>query len=367
MRVLHVVNDAHTGGAQTLIEGLARAMAPEVESHILVLLGPGVLSGRFSAVASSVTYLNLDRRSWRIDKLVSQTKATIRRVAPDVVHSHLLQSDLSVSLTKKSGNVRFVSTVHTTGMSKADPWRSRVLGQVIGRLTSRRMDAIVACGVGAASYMSRNGYKSGKCHVISNGVAVERSVDTPGQDRRAVFLSLSRWHPMKDHENLLRAFAIMRQRAPEATLVCAGSGIEYSNAQLMAAIEALGLRDSVRLVGPVNNVGDLIKAADALVISSSYGEALPMAGLESLALGTPVITTDVGDCKRLAMAPQYCVEPSDSAALAQAMLMLLSQSAIEYASLREASHDRALAEFSIAQASNAYRALYRSDPVLSAG
>jgi len=65
------------------------------------------------------------------------------------------------------------------------------------------------------------------------------------------------------------------------------------------------------------------------VAAKSYGEALPMAGLESLARRTPVITTDVGDCRSLAAGPDLLVPSSDPQALAAAMRHVQQLSASE--------------------------------------
>ena len=76
---------------------------------------------------------------------------------------------------------------------------------------------------------------------------------------------------------------------------------EQSYADLVALVERAGVSARVRLHGPVKDVSVLLARADAMVISSSHGEALPMAGIEALSAGVPVVTTDVGDCHLLAI------------------------------------------------------------------
>lgn len=358
MKILHVVNDAGTGGAQTLIEQLALHQQRDIEVHILVLLGQGPLSKRFANCASSVTYLSMDRKSLRVDKLVSLTRRVIRDVQPDVVHSHLLQADLAVALASWGLPVKTISTVHTTGMTAADPLRSRVLGRALGLLSGLRIERSVACGQGAAEYMVRNGYPAAKSSVINNGVQIPNEIEVRQPQPSRTLLSLARWHPMKDHRSLFEAFRLVRGGGYEAQLICAGSGMTEENDELKDVLTSAGLREHVKLLGPVEDVRTLLRASDVLVISSSYGEALPMAGIEALAESTPVVTTRVGDCSKLAVFGSQCVPPNAPEALAKAISSVLALTPDAYGEVSWKSQAIARENFSINATAIAYEKLY---------
>lgn len=354
-----MVNDAETGGAQTLIEQLALELENTVESHVLVLLGKGSLSNRLVSCTASLTYLDLNRGSIRLDRLIRQTRQVIRAISPDVVHSHLLQADLAAALACVGLEVSTVSTVHTTGMRTVDPLRSRILGKVLGVVSNRLIGKSVACGSSAAGYMRKNGYSPAKLKVIANGVALPSIAPLKSSASADVILSLSRWHPMKDHANLFRALSEAREKNPCLRLVCAGGGMNTENDELMALLNELNVADFVTLLGPVQDVREKLRTVDALVISSSYGEALPMAGLEALAEGVPVITTDVGDCERLTVRPWQFVPPADSTALANAIVRLYELSKAEYREVSHESFDRVAEDYSITSTSRQYLELYR--------
>jgi glycosyltransferase involved in cell wall biosynthesis len=80
---------------------------------------------------------------------------------------------------------------------------------------------------------------------------------------------------------------------PGVTLLIAGEGPERP--QLEAAVAELGVRDRVRLLGPLPRLGvlELFRAADASILSSSW-ENFPHTVVEALAVGTPVLTTAAG-------------------------------------------------------------------------
>lgn len=359
MRILHVVNDANTGGAQTLIEQLAQELSGSVDSHILVLLGKGSLSKRLEGCAASVTYLDLDKTSIRVDLLVRKTRQVIQALSPDVVHSHLLQADLAVSLGCVGLQVGTVSTVHTTGMTAQDPLRSRLLGKLLGAVTNQLIDQSVACSSSAVEYMRGNGYDLRRVAVINNGVALAKGPSPKGPAAKGVIVSLSRWHPMKDHANLFRAFKSAYAEDPSLRLLCAGSGMEVQNNVLTEMLEKLQIIDAVTLLGSVQDVRGLLRRADALVLSSSYGEALPMAGLEALAEGVPVITTDVGDCSHLTLGTWQCVPPRSSELLADAIRTLYSLTESEFLDLSRKSSELVLRKYSIASTASQYLDVYK--------
>ncbi|BEP13266.1 hypothetical protein acdb102_15770 [Acidothermaceae bacterium B102] len=353
--VLHVVNAVSTGGAQTLIEAMAARRKPGQSLRLVVLAGRDTLSDRLEAVFDSVDYLDFSTSSNAVHKLVGDLRRTVERLQPDIIHSHLLHADLASALLPRGGRVR-VSTVHTTGMTREDKLRSRVLGYVVGTL-ARRFDTVVACDQTCLDWTKSMHYPAVKLTTIPNGVDIA-AAPAPG-DPGPVLLSLSRWHPMKDHWNLFRAAAILRDRGVSFRLVCAGSGVEATNPELAAMVKAAGVGDLVELLGPSDDIPALIAGSRALVLSSAYGEAMPMAGLETIAAGRPVVTTDVGGCPQLVVDPALVVAPERPELLADALQDVLTRSTDDWAALCEASLALARSRFDIQQTVASYEKVYR--------
>lgn len=354
MRVLHVVNDLNTGGAQTLIENLGRLSPAGHEVGLHVLSGRGQLSDRIEPHFTFVAHAGMGRDSVNVAKALSQVRESIGRFRPDVVHSHLLQSDLLNILIPDA--VAKVSTIHSTGLGPGDRRRTHALAWAAAR-GSRRLDAAVACSAGAREYMRSAGYRAPIMTTIENGVALAERQDAAPRGRD--FVCLSRWHPMKDHATLARAFAAYVAGGGDGDLLLAGTGMSEDNAELRSLLDREGIAGRVQLLGVVQDIDGVYRRARASVISSSYGEALPMAGLESLARRTPVITTDVGDCRRLAASPELLVPARDPRALAAALRHVQRLSASAAEDLADRAQGIVRERYSIRRASDAYTRLYR--------
>lgn len=105
--------------------------------------------------------------------------------------------------------------------------------------------------------------------------------------------------PRMGLENLLTAFAGVRQAFPEAHLVIGGEGPLWGALRKQAVQQRLG--NSVTFAGfiPEELLPDYYAMADLFVIPSRYGEAFGLAAVESLACGTPVFATPVGGLPEL--------------------------------------------------------------------
>ncbi|MFD2167335.1 glycosyltransferase family 4 protein [Thalassotalea euphylliae] len=101
-----------------------------------------------------------------------------------------------------------------------------------------------------------------------------------------------------DVDTAIRVFAGIRQSFPEADLKVAGTGPELSH--LKKLTESLGIADHVTFVGRLSpdEISGLYKSAD-LMLNTSIVDNSPNSLIESLACGTPVVSTNVGGIPKL--------------------------------------------------------------------
>jgi glycosyltransferase involved in cell wall biosynthesis len=129
----------------------------------------------------------------------------------------------------------------------------------------------------------------------------------------------------KDFENLLRAFALVRQQRP-ARLLILGEGEERP--ALEALVRELGLEADVALPGYVAEAHGCMARAAVFVLSSAW-EGLPTVLIEALAVGSPVVATDCPSGPREILRGGelgHLVPPRNARALADAILATLAGS-----------------------------------------
>lgn len=105
----------------------------------------------------------------------------------------------------------------------------------------------------------------------------------------------------KGLEFLVRVWKVWVARHPDCTLLLIGSGAgEFLSCEteLRDYVEQNGLRDAVLFAGSVSNVQEYLQSSDFFVFASE-SEALPLALLEALAVGLPVLASDIGGCRAI--------------------------------------------------------------------
>ncbi|GEM_PF-327833 len=141
--------------------------------------------------------------------------------------------------------------------------------------------------------------------------AARKSLGLPGEG--SMVLWVGRLESAKDPFLLLDVFKRLASLRRGVRLVVAGGG--GLEEELKAKSRKLGLEGSILWLGPrpPAEVADLMAAADVLILTSAF-EAMPVAVLEALACGLPVVSPDLGEMKRLITNPgRGRVVPSRSA------------------------------------------------------
>lgn len=150
--------------------------------------------------------------------------------------------------------------------------------------------------------------------VVPNGVDLDR-YRVPRAPVRGRILMVGRLAPPKRPDLALRALAELRTRIPEAELVLVGDGPLRPNAEALAS--ELGLGESVSFLGKRDDVAPLLAETDCALLASDY-EGCPLAVIEAMAAGVPVVATGVGGVPELVERGRTGIvtAPGDAAALA---------------------------------------------------
>ncbi len=371
LRVLHAITGLSVGGAEVI---LARALEEigdsEFEPRVVSLTTLGDVGPRIRRLGVQVEALEMS--SVPSPRGVLAFRRILRTFSPDVVQTWLLHSNvLAGTLARTPPRTPVVWGVHITDVRREVHGAVAVATRRAERMLARRVPAsIVACSQSSADVMRDLGYPMDRVTTIPNGFDLER-FHPSDNDRREVRDELgitpdalvvghvARFHPMKDHRNLLRAAGILGKLVPGVEVVLCGKDVSPQNAELARWVEELGRSVRVHLLGPRPDPDRLFRAFDVLALSSVSGEALPLVIGEAMASGVPVVATDCGDAAEVIGDPERVVPVSDPDALARSMASVLTQPADARRELGARARARIAAEFSLSAMADAYAAEWR--------
>lgn len=141
-----------------------------------------------------------------------------------------------------------------------------------------------------------------------------------------VVLAVGRQEYQKGHRHLIDAFARVSESRPQARLLIAGRE-GHATKDIAKRISDLGLNDLVTVLGHRDDVADVMATADLFVFPSLY-EGLGGALIEAMALGLPVVASDLPALREVVQEGENAdlVPPGDAHSLALAIFGLLDDS-----------------------------------------
>lgn len=318
MRILEAIDkvDLRTGGPSRAVLDLALAMAERGHSVTVVTRSgpdlPREWQERVPLDTRQPRGVVLPQSRWLPPG--SEAVATLGRLVADcdVVHLHGVWEPFNLRLAAiaRAAGVPYVVTLR--GM--LDDWcmaqrglKKRIYLAVAGRRFLEQA-ALVQCTAGAELYQSEKWFPRGRGIVLPNLLNLRPYETLPGPDAaigRFPFLAeqqpwllfLGRVNPKKGVGHLIEATRVLRHSGAPVGVVVAGAADSPAYfAELQEQVVAMGLADHVRFVGHVDGElkVSLLQAVDLTVIPTSQ-ENFGFVFYESLAAGTPVVTTPLID------------------------------------------------------------------------
>jgi glycosyltransferase involved in cell wall biosynthesis len=346
------------GGAEMVLLRLADALRSR--GHEIVPVGPatgcGWLAEQFRARGFVPEQFLLRRPvDWQC---AHGMIGMLERRKVDVVHSHEFTMAVYGAAAAKWLRRPHVATMHGN-QTTTTQWRRRVALRTAFRWSS----AVVTVSRDTKRFLDAQlGLSDDVAQVVPNGVptatgdrARVRGELRVGSDELLVVATGSLVE-RKGHALLVRALAAQPAGGAPWRLAIAGNGVERS--RLEELVRELAVADRVHLLGHRSDVGDILAAADIFAMPSLW-EGLPLALLEAMSAGKPIVASATSGIPE-AITPEVdglLTRPGDLEGLTAALHRLRIDSALRER-LAERAAARARAEFSIEAMTTAYEEIY---------
>jgi len=288
-------------------------------------------------------------RTWRI----------CRRERFDVVHTHNSLPGVAGRVAARLARIPVV--VHTCHAWPLHQSRGRVATwgyETLERFAARMAHAVLFQNPDDMSYCrDKRIVAARKCVLIGNGIDIASFTGRVSRNARAkirkelgipddvaIIVVIARLEMPKGHFALLRAIKRLTARSRcRAVTLLVGLGID--SALIRSEWERLALGQSVRFLGYREDVPDILAASDVSALTSRF-EGIPRALMESMALGLPIVATDVPGSRSLVQheVTGLLVPYNDVPSIADALARLLEDRVLA-ASFGEAGRKRIIANF----------------------
>jgi glycosyltransferase involved in cell wall biosynthesis len=349
---MQLIANLDRGGGQEVVRTLVRHLPDEGVDPVVVTLRDGPLRAEIEGLGVPVEVVVGDRRPITagargladLGRLRSRLAGVADRHRVDVIQTHLLRSLDFVAMTlRRPGRRAVFWTVHNAMLElRPDqlPSGDRLLGpkrtahRWLYRAGARLVDGFIAVSTDVASAVRETyGPPRNRLAVIPNGVDIDRyrgEVDRGAVRRRVgitadapTIIVVAKLMEQKGHAVLLDALPAIRAQVPDVKVLFVGEG--ELRADLEERIRSSGLDGVVRTLGDRADVADLLAASEMFVLPSRW-EGLPMALLEAMAAGRPVVASAVSGTREVVEdgVSGLLVPPGDPAALARAVVRVLS-------------------------------------------
>ena len=334
MKLLFITGSLSHGGAErqtvTLVNGLAQRGH---ECHAVYVKDEASQLDRLQGAASveclyAPGYLDL--------AALQRLAEIIRRLRPSVLIAANPHAMLYASVALRRSGLRapLVVTYHTTLLPNAKEW----LQMLYYRPLFWNADCLVFVCEAQRRHWLRRLVFARATRTIHNGIDPEHW-RSPGPEvrtrlRRVLGLADEDYvialcavlRPEKNHLQLVEALARLHARGIAARALLIGDGPMRTAIETRA--QALGVRGAVVMAGFQQDVRPLLCAADTVALCSTSVETFSLAALEAMALGRPVVLSDIGGAAEMVRpgCEGFLFPAGDTAALVERLAALQDES-----------------------------------------
>ena len=347
-RITVIISDLGFGGAQNMMYEQLKNMDYRRFDVQVLCCGPrknSDLEAKMEALCP-VTYLNHCGRvtPWSVVRILF----IICKTNPHIVHSHI-GADGFAAVWGRLFRKPLVITVHA---KPSEAFSTKTEPNVIAALKNGNTRLVAVSADNANRVRGYFHIDEHLCYCVNNGIDLRRFARK--EHRGFTIINVGRHDENKNQAALIRCFAKLHKKHTETKLLLLGDGNQHQ--KLIKLAEELEILSSVTFTGNVSNTEDYYAISDLCVLCS-HQEAMPLAVLEAMAAGLPIVATNVGGLSDVVLDNGILVADNDENALFEAMEKIYNQTQEETEKMCVASN-RIVQNYSSKAMARAYENIY---------
>lgn len=366
--VLHAIETAGPGGAESIVLELATRLDPARFRSVALVPRQDWLWLRLKE--RGVPVYVLEGKTWYDIEYLRRMAGLLRQENVSLIHSHLPDQNFFSCVVGRWTGVKTVATYHgVVELTRGSRWRSRTKRWWVRRSAA----AVVTVCDHLRRLLAQDGFPAQKLVRIHNGIDTARYfASNNGRIRHElgfpvgtpVVGMVANLRPSKGHEYFIRAARRVADAIPEARFLVAGDSHPQLMEPLRRLVTELRLGERLLFLGFRSDVADILSTLDVFVLPST-SEGFPLATLEAMAAGKPLVATRTGGTDEIVVDGEtgILVPPADAESLADGVLALLRDPA-RAAEFGRRGRERVHAHFTLDGMARQYEKLY--DDILGA-
>ncbi len=360
--ILHTIETAGPGGAETVLLNLATRLDPQRFRSIAVVPGNDWLYRQLCDAGVPTRIIEWEK--WYDLRLPRAMARLVREEGVDLIHSHLPDQNFYSSLVGRWTDCPTVVTYHgAIELQHAQQWRQAVKLWTVRNLSA----AVVTVCDHVRNLLVSAGFPAKKIVRIYNGISPEQfSATANGHLRQELNCrngellvgTVANVRQSKGYEFFIRAAHRLAREYPQARFLAVGDMDRKLGAPLLRLVEELGLQDRFFFLGFRSDVPRILSELDVFVLPST-SEGFPLVALEAMAAAKPMVVTRSGGPQEVVEDGRtgFLVAPANADALADGISRLLADPICGRA-MGAAAKAKLHREFTLGKMLAEYQALY---------
>lgn len=357
IRLLHFVTGGFSGATQVAVDlSLAALRTPGYEVLLVLRRKPSTDERKIDALRHQGLQVVVVS-NWLHALTVWELRKIIRKFKPNAVFAHGFSDHIWGRRAAAAEGVAHIFHIEHNSRERYTPYRLR---QALA--LEPFTQAHIGVSEGVKTSLVERGFPAEKCMAICNGIDLTRfpqdAMPLQWQEREPAIYMASRFARQKDHDTLIRALSVLKQRGLTPALYLAGAGKSSLKTKAERLVAKLGLEQQVHFLGNVSDLPQRLSKTQIFVLATHW-EGMPLALVEGMAAGCACVASDVIGAREV-VSPEVNglrVPESDPSAMADALQRLLQDTDLAQR-LGSAARTHALSHYGREQMWEQYQRLF---------